>query len=240
MVGHCASPQASDAIPNRARPTASTCRRPSRSARRPPASSSDPNASAYPVTIHCNSAAGMPSSRWIDGSATFTTLKSSCSTNWAAQISEMTNMARREPPAAGSGAAPFVEWSAIGESPVLTVFLTGSSASTTPVRTPMPVRRQRAQMHCICLTDDTVQICCNSGLEAVADGTQTATSLPGVDRGTQHHPRRQARAHRAVRPVELDPGPSNANSARPSTSAEPGPSGSPRPARLWWARLAGP
>jgi len=125
MIGHCASPQASDAIPNRARPTASTCRRPSRSARRPPASSSDPNASAYPVTIHCNSAAGMPSSRWIDGSATFTMLKSSCSTNWAAQISEMTNTARREPPAAGRGAAPFVEWSAIGEYPVLTVFLTG-------------------------------------------------------------------------------------------------------------------
>jgi hypothetical protein len=32
----------------------------------------------------------------------------------------MTNTARREPPAAGSGAAPFVEWSAIGESPALT------------------------------------------------------------------------------------------------------------------------
>jgi len=26
----------------------------------------------------------------------------------------------------------------------------------------------------------------------------------------------------------------------PSTSAEPGPSDSPRPAKLWWARLAGP
>jgi hypothetical protein len=35
-------------------------------------------------------------------------------------------------------------------------------------------------------------------------------------------------------------GPSNANSVRPSTSAEPGPSDSPRPAMLWWARLAGP
>ncbi len=60
-------------------------------------------------------------------------------------------------------------------------------------------------MHCICLADDTVQICCSSGLAAVADGTQTATSLPGVGRGTQHHPRRQARAHRAVRSVELAP-----------------------------------
>jgi hypothetical protein len=38
------------------------------------------------ATLDSNSAAGMPSSRWIDGSATFTTLKSNCSTNWAAQI----------------------------------------------------------------------------------------------------------------------------------------------------------
>src|SRR6185312_11805565 len=63
------------------------------------------------------------------------------------------------------GAAAIVECSAIGGSPVLTVFLTGSSASTTPVRTPMPVRRQRAQMPFICLADDVVRICCNSGLE---------------------------------------------------------------------------
>jgi hypothetical protein len=63
---------------------------------------------------------GLNAGNLFDGSATFTTLKSSCSTNWAAQISEMTNTTRREPPAAGSGAAPFVEWSAIGESPVLT------------------------------------------------------------------------------------------------------------------------
>src|SRR5882724_12002720 len=77
----------------------------------------------------------------------------------------MTNTARREPPAAGSGAAPFAGWSAIGESPVLTVFLTGSWASTTPVRTPMPVRWQPAQIHFICLADETVQIRCTSGLE---------------------------------------------------------------------------
>jgi len=37
--------------------------------------------------------------------------------------------------------------------------LTGSWASTRPVRTPMPVRWQRGQIHSICLTDDTVQIC---------------------------------------------------------------------------------
>src|ERR1700745_201592 len=63
------------------------------------------------------------------------------------------------------GAAAIVECSAIGGSPVLTVFLTGSSASTPPVRTPMPVRRQRAQMPFICLADGVVQICCNSGVE---------------------------------------------------------------------------
>jgi FtsH-binding integral membrane protein len=42
------------------------------------------------------------------------------------------------------------------------------------------VRRQWVQIHCICLADDIVQMCCNSGLKAVADGTQTATPLPGT------------------------------------------------------------
>jgi S-DNA-T family DNA segregation ATPase FtsK/SpoIIIE len=32
-------------------------------------------------------------------------------------------------------------------------------------------------MHCICLTDGTVPMCCNSGPEAVADGTQTGHAL---------------------------------------------------------------
>jgi hypothetical protein len=32
----------------------------------------------------------------------------------------------------------------MGESPVLTVFLTDSSASTTPVTTPMPIRQASA------------------------------------------------------------------------------------------------
>jgi hypothetical protein len=59
----------------------------------------------------------MPSSRWIEGSATFTMLKSSCSTNWAAQISEMTNTARPEPPAAGGGSSPLVDFALVTRSP---------------------------------------------------------------------------------------------------------------------------
>jgi hypothetical protein len=43
---------------------------------------------------------------------------------------------------------------------------------------------------CICLADDTVRMCCSSGVEAVAGGTQAAASLPGAGRGAQHHPRR--------------------------------------------------
>lgn len=76
MTGHCARPHASEATANSTNPTASSLRRPSRSASLPPASSSEPNVSAYPVTIHCNSAACMPSSRWMVGSATLTMEKS--------------------------------------------------------------------------------------------------------------------------------------------------------------------
>ena len=59
ITGHCANPQANEASANRASPIASRRRRPSRSARRPPASNSDPNVSAYPVTIHCSCDAAM-------------------------------------------------------------------------------------------------------------------------------------------------------------------------------------
>jgi hypothetical protein len=38
--------------------------------------SNPPNEIAYPVTTHCTAADGMCSSRSIDGSATFTMLKS--------------------------------------------------------------------------------------------------------------------------------------------------------------------
>jgi len=77
ISGHWARPHASDATANSTRPAASSRRRPSRSASRPPASNSEPNVSAYPVTIHCSSAAGMCRSSWIFGNATLTMLKSS-------------------------------------------------------------------------------------------------------------------------------------------------------------------
>jgi hypothetical protein len=32
----------------------------------------------------------------------------------------------------------------------------------------MPVRRQRAQIRCICLADGTARMCCDPGVEAVA------------------------------------------------------------------------
>ncbi len=48
-----------------------------------------------PRPIHCNWAAGICRSRWIVGSATFTMLKSSCSTNCAAQIKIIGNAAAR-------------------------------------------------------------------------------------------------------------------------------------------------
>ena len=86
ITGHSESPATREAIANQTSPAASSRRRPSRSASRPPASSSEPNVSAYPVTIHCSCAAAMCSSCWIVGSATLTMLKSSWSTNWAAQI----------------------------------------------------------------------------------------------------------------------------------------------------------
>ena len=48
--------------------------------------SSPPKVIAYPVTTHCAAAAGKPSSRWMDGSATFTMLKSSTTMNAAARM----------------------------------------------------------------------------------------------------------------------------------------------------------
>ena len=95
MAGQRARPQPSDATANSTRPMTSSRRRPSRSASRPPASSSEPNVSAYPVTIHCNSAGAMESSRWIVLSATLTMLKSSWSTNWTAQITPVASAAAR-------------------------------------------------------------------------------------------------------------------------------------------------
>ena len=101
-----ASPAASDVSPNRISPLTSSRRCPVRSPIRPPSSSSAPNGSAYPVTIHCRSAAGTPNSRWIVASATLTMEKSSCRTNCA---DETRNSARprRRPSRADAAVAGF-------------------------------------------------------------------------------------------------------------------------------------
>jgi hypothetical protein len=49
--------------------------------------SSPPNAIAYPVTTHCATAVVNPSSRSIDGSATFTMLKSRTTMKAATRMS---------------------------------------------------------------------------------------------------------------------------------------------------------
>ncbi len=61
-------------------------RRPNRSAARPPRMSRPPNEIAYPVTIHCTASGGMCSSRSIEGSATFTMLKSRTTMNAATRM----------------------------------------------------------------------------------------------------------------------------------------------------------
>ncbi len=67
-------------------PAMNTLRRPNRSAARPPRISSPPNEIAYAVTIHWTDDAEKPSSASMDGSATFTMLKSSTTMNDAARI----------------------------------------------------------------------------------------------------------------------------------------------------------
>ena len=85
-TGSCASPPARLARENAIRPATNMRRRPSRSAARPPRMRRPPNEMAYPVTIHWTASAGMCSSRSIEGSATFTMLKSRTTMNAATRI----------------------------------------------------------------------------------------------------------------------------------------------------------
>ena len=71
-----ASPHASDAAVNTAKPTIRIRRRPSRSAARPPSSRSPPNVSAYAVTTHCRLVSLKCRSRPIVGSDTLTIVRS--------------------------------------------------------------------------------------------------------------------------------------------------------------------
>ena len=85
-TGSWASPPARLASENATRPATNMRRRPSRSAARPPRIRRPPNEMAYPVTIHCTASAGMCSSRSIEGSATFTMLKSRTTMNAATRM----------------------------------------------------------------------------------------------------------------------------------------------------------
>ena len=72
-----ASPQKRDEIVKITIPITKMRRRPNMSASFPPVSISAAKLSAYPVTIHWSSERPTPRSRWIDGTATFTTVLSS-------------------------------------------------------------------------------------------------------------------------------------------------------------------
>ena len=72
-----ARPQAREARVKIVMPVTKTSRRPYASASLPPISISAANVSAYPETTHSSSERPTPRSRWIDGSATFTTVLSS-------------------------------------------------------------------------------------------------------------------------------------------------------------------
>ena len=94
------APPTADTIAKPARPAMNVTLRPSRSASRPPSSSRLPNASAYAVTTHCRSTVAKCSVCCADGSAMFTTVRSStimsCASPTVARISQR----------CGSGAAP--------------------------------------------------------------------------------------------------------------------------------------
>jgi hypothetical protein len=68
-----------------AAPSVNRRRRPNRSADRPPSRRNPPNASVYAVTTHCKSPGVKRKSRAIVGSATFVTVASRTTMNWARQ-----------------------------------------------------------------------------------------------------------------------------------------------------------
>ena len=98
-----ASPFSSDAIVKTTTPATNTRRRPRKSAARPPSSRKPPKASVYALTTHWRELVEKSRSAWIDGSATFTTVASSTTMNWAMQTSTRTSQ-RRSCDAAPGGA----------------------------------------------------------------------------------------------------------------------------------------
>jgi hypothetical protein len=71
-----ASAQSSEAIPKAVTPTLNTRTGPKMSPSDPPTRMKEPSVSMYASTTHCWAASPPPRSRWIGGSATFTTVAS--------------------------------------------------------------------------------------------------------------------------------------------------------------------
>ncbi len=82
----CAAPPIADAAAKPIRPVRNMGLRPIRSLSRPPSRSSEPNARAYPVTIHCRLSLEKPSDCCAVGSAMFTIVASSTTMSWARAI----------------------------------------------------------------------------------------------------------------------------------------------------------
>jgi hypothetical protein len=78
-----ASAFASDATVKIVTPSVNRSRRPNRSAERPPSSKNPPKVSVYAVTTHCKSEVLKCRLRAIAGSATFVTVASRMTMNWA-------------------------------------------------------------------------------------------------------------------------------------------------------------
>ena len=92
-----AIPQPNDATVNSTRPIVNTSRRPKRSASDPAASTVVASVSAYASTTHCNCAKLASRSRWMSGSATFTTVMSSNNMKIAVQTAINVHHLRSSP-----------------------------------------------------------------------------------------------------------------------------------------------
>ena len=86
-----AKPARNDAPVKRITPAMNRRLRPTKSAARPPSSRKPPKARVYAFTTHCSELAEKSRSSWIEGSATFTTVASSTTMNWAMHTSTRTS-----------------------------------------------------------------------------------------------------------------------------------------------------
>jgi hypothetical protein len=110
-TGDCARASLSEARVKIAAPSVNKRRRPNRSADRPPSNRNPPNESVYAVTTYCRSPGVKRKSRAIVGSATFVTVASRTTMNWARQT--VATSAVFKPATLPSGVAGI--WPAFGE-----------------------------------------------------------------------------------------------------------------------------